>query len=566
MGMDSIRLNREGAQALKNDLRRINKARRSDIAAILGGLPGASGFFGTGTGADMINSNINVMYWQQGGLGLGNRDYYISNDPNEQAVLDAYKTYLNTIASLAGYNEKDAQRLVNNTIAIETSLAEAATTNEGLRDPGANYNPMSMTEVNSKYPHIDFKSYFKAQGLNSVDSIVIGQLGSIAAVDSILAKASIQSLRDYLAAGYISSASSFLSDDFINAGFELQKAVSGVQQIQPRWKRALSVPNGMLGEALGELYVAKYFPASSKEKMLTLVNNLRSALGQHISNLTWMSEATKARALEKLNAFTVKIGYPDKWRDYSALTIDPTLTYWENIKQAMLFVTALDVADYGKPVDKARWYMTPQTVNAYYSPSSNEICFPAGILQAPFFDPEADDAINYGAIGVVIGHEMTHGFDDQGRQFDKDGNFKEWWAPEDAEAFKILADKLVAQFDSVIVLGDTHANGRLTLGENIADQGGLRVAYTAYHNALGDNGAEIDGFTPDQRFYLSYANVWAANIRDAEILKRTKSDPHSLGRWRVNATLRNIEPFFAAFGIKEGDPMFRIPSDRVIIW
>lgn len=251
------------------------------------------------------------MYWQQGGLGLGNRDYYISNDPNEQAVLDAYKTYLNTIASLAGYNEKDAQRLVNNTIAIETSLAEAATTNEGLRDPGANYNPMSMTEVNAKYPHIDFKSYFKAQGLNSVDSIVIGQLGSIAAVDSILAKASIQSLRDYLAAGYISSASSFLSDDFINAGFELQKAVSGVQQIQPRWKRALSVPNGMLGEALGELYVAKYFPASSKEKMLTLVNNLRSALGQHISNLTWMSEATKARALEKLNAFTVKIGYPD---------------------------------------------------------------------------------------------------------------------------------------------------------------------------------------------------------------------------------------------------------------
>lgn len=566
MGMDSVRLNREGAQAIQADLRCINKAKRSDIAAILGGLPGASGFFGTGTGADMINSNINVMYWQQGGLGLGNRDYYISKDPNEQAVLDAYKKYLNTIATLAGYNEKDAQRLVNNTIAIETSLAEAATTNEGLRDPGANYNPMSMVEVKAKYPHIDFDAYFKAQGLNSVDSIVVGQLGSIAAVDSILAKASIQSLRDYVAAGYISSASSFLSDDFINAGFELQKAVSGVQQIQPRWKRALSVPNGMLGEALGELYVAKYFPASSKEKMLALVNNLKAALGQHISNLTWMSDATKAKALEKLNAFTVKIGYPDKWRDYSALTIDPMLTYWENIKQAMLFVTALDVADYGKPVDKARWYMTPQTVNAYYSPSSNEICFPAGILQAPFFDPEADDAINYGAIGVVIGHEMTHGFDDQGRQFDKDGNFKEWWAPEDAEAFKVLADKLVAQFDSIVVLGDTHANGRLTLGENIADQGGLRVAYTAYHNSLGDNGTDIDGFTPDQRFYLSYANVWAANIRDAEILKRTKSDPHSLGRWRVNATLRNIEPFFTAFGIKEGDPMFRVPSDRVIIW
>lgn len=566
MGMDSVRLNREGAQAIQADLRRINKAKRSEIATLMGGLPGVSAFCVTGTGPDMANSDINVMYWQQGGLGLGDRDYYIVEGEHEQAVLAAYKKYLGTIARLAGYSEKDAQRLVDNTITIETALAKAATSNEGLRDPGANYNPMAMADVKAKYPHIDFDAYFKAQGLNKLDNIVIGQLGSIAAADSILATASEQSLRDYLASGYISSAAPYLSDDFINAGFELQKVVSGVQQIQPRWKRALSVPNGLLGEALGELYVAKYFPASSKEKMLTLVNNLKAALGQHISNLTWMSEATKARAQEKLNAFTVKIGYPDKWRDYSALTIDPALAYWENIKSAMLFMTALDIADCGKPVDKGRWYMTPQTVNAYYSPSTNEICFPAGILQAPFFDPEADDALNYGAIGVVIGHEMTHGFDDQGRQFDKDGNFKEWWAPEDAQAFTALADKLVAQFDSVVVLDGVHANGRLTLGENIADQGGLRVAYTAYHNALGDKGEDIDGFTPDQRFYLSYANVWAANIRDAEILKRTKSDPHSLGRWRVNATLRNIEPFFNAFGIKEGDPMFRTPSDRVIIW
>lgn len=566
MGMDSVRLNHEGAKAIQADLRRINTAKRADIATLMGGLPGVSAFFGTGTGADMMNSNINVMYWQQGGLGLGDRDYYILEGEHEQTVLAAYKNYLGTIARLAGYSKIDAQRLVENTINIETALAKSATSNEGLRDPGANYNPMAMADVKAKYPHINFNAYFKAQGLNTLDSIVVGQLGSIAAVDSIMATASEQALRDYVASGYISSAASFLSDDFVNAQFELQKAISGVQQIQPRWKRALSIPNGMLGEALGELYVAKYFPASSKEKMLTMVNNLKTALGQHISNLTWMSEATKARALEKLNAFTVKIGYPDKWRDYSALTIDPSLTYWENIKNAMLFLTALDIADCGKPVDKARWFMTPQTVNAYYSPSSNEICFPAGILQAPFFDPEADDAINYGAIGVVIGHEMTHGFDDQGRQFDKDGNFKDWWAPEDAEAFNTLADKLVAQFDSIIVLGDTHANGRLTLGENIADQGGLRVAYTAYHNSLGDKGTDIDGFTPDQRFYLAYANVWAANIRDAEILKRTKSDPHSLGRWRVNATLRNIEPFFAAFGIKNGDPMFRKSSDRVIIW
>lgn len=566
LGMDSVRLNREGAKAIQKDLQRINQAKRSDIAGILGGLQGASGFFGTGTGADMINSNINVMYWQQGGLGLGDRDYYITDGEHEKAVLEAYKTYLYRVATLAGYKDADAKRLVDNAISIEVSLAQAATSNEGLRDPGANYNPMSMADVKAKYPHIDFDTYFKAQGLNKVDSLVVGQLASIAAVDSILATASEQALRDYIAAGYISSAAAFLSDDFVNANFELQKVLSGVQQIQPRWKRALSVPNGMLGEALGELYAAKYFPASSKEKMLVLVNNLKSALADHIANLTWMSEATKAKAIEKLNAFTVKIGYPDKWRDYTALTIDPTLTFWENVQNAMQFLTALDVADYGKPVDKGRWYMTPQTVNAYYSPSSNEICFPAGILQKPFFDPEADDALNYGAIGVVIGHEMTHGFDDQGRQFDKDGNFKDWWAPEDAEAFNALAEILVAQFDSIKVLGDTHANGRLTLGENIADQGGLRVAYTAYHKALGSEGKVIDGFTPDQRFYLSYANVWAANIRDAEILKRTKTDPHSLGCWRVNASLRNIEPFFKAFNIKEGDPMFRPESERVIIW
>ncbi len=327
------------------------------------------------------------------------------------------------------------------------------------------------------------------------------------------------------------------------------------------------MPNGILGEALGELYVEKYFPATSKEKMLTLVENLRTALGQHIDNLTWMSDSTKARAHEKLNAFTVKIGYPDKWRDYSDLDIDPELSYWENVQNAILFNDRYNLNDYGKPVDRSRWHMSPQTVNAYYDPTTNEICFPAGILQAPYFNPEADDAENYGAIGVVIGHEMTHGFDDQGRQFDKNGNFANWWTDADAEAFNKLADGLVAQFDSIVVAGDTHANGRLTLGENIADQGGLRVAYTAYHNALGDSeGETVDGYTPDQRFFISYANVWAGNIREEEALQRTKTDPHSLGRWRVNASLRNLEPFFEAFDIKEGDAMYRPAEERVVIW
>ena len=301
--------------------------------------------------------------------------------------------------------------------------------------------------------------------------------------------------------------------------------------------------------------------------MLDLVNNLKTALGQHIEALTWMGDSTKVKALEKLSTFTVKIGFPDKWRDYSNLTIDPTKSYWENVQAAIKYNVDFSLADYGKPVDQTRWYMPPQTVNAYYSPLSNEICFPAGILQAPFFDPEADDALNYGAIGVVIGHEMIHGFDDQGRQFDKDGNLKDWWTTEDAEAFNKLADQLVAQFDEIIVLGDTHANGRFTLGENIADQGGLRVAFTAYQNSLqGKERKDIDGFTPEQRFYLAYANVWAANIRDEEILSRTKTDPHSLGRWRVNATLRNLQPFFDAFNVKEGDNMFRAADDRVVIW
>lgn len=567
LGMDSVRLNNDGAKPVQADLEKIRKAKRGDIMTLMATLPGLGVFFGTGVEADMKNSDMNVMYWSQGGLGLGDRDYYLEDTDRAKSVRNAYIKYLETVAQLAGYSSKDAQRLAKNSMKIETQLAQAAMSREELRNPAASYNPMSTADIEKQYPNVKLSQYFKAQGLDNVDNVIVGQPKSMAAVNTILAKASEQELRDYMAADYLSSAARYLSDDFINANFELSKVISGVEQMQPRWKRALAVPNGMLGEALGELYVAKYFPPSSKEKMLTLVNNLRTALGQHIDSLPWMSDATKAKAHEKLDAFTVKIGYPDKWRDYSKLTVDPSKSYWENVQGAILFNQDFNNSDFGKPVDKSRWYMSPQTVNAYYSPLSNEICFPAGILQAPFFMPDADDALNYGAIGVVIGHEMTHGFDDQGRQFDKDGNFNNWWTDADAEAFTKLADGLVEQFDSVVVLGDTHANGRFTLGENIADQGGLRVSYTAYHNSLGDSEGEvIDGFTPDQRFYLSYANVWAGNIRDAEILSRTKTDSHSLGRWRVNQTVRNIQPFFNAFGIKEGDKMWLAPTDRVIIW
>ena len=386
--------------------------------------------------------------------------------------------------------------------------------------------------------------------------------------------APLDDIRYYLAAQYIDAAANYLSDDFIDASFDFYgRAMSGKQEQKPRWKRAMSVPNSTLGEAVGEIYVAKYFPEKDKIRMLEMVRNLQTALSQHIAGLDWMSDATKAKAQEKLAAFTVKIGYPDKWKDYTTLAIDPSKSYWENIVEANKWYTADNIADLGKPVDRDEWYMTPQTVNAYYNPTTNEICFPAAILQPPFYNPDADDAVNYGAIGVVIGHEMTHGFDDQGRNFDKDGNMNNWWTEEDAAAFKAKTEILVKQFDAIEVLPAKDgqpaifANGALSLGENIADQGGLRVARTAYRNSLEgkETPAPIDGFTPAQRFYLGYATLWAQNIRDEEIARLTKIDVHSLGKWRVNATLRNLQDFYDAFGITEG-AMFLPEAERVVIW
>lgn len=566
MGMDSVRLNKEGMQPLAEDLAVIAATPREKIVELLATMPGMGVFFGTGVDADLKDSNTNTMYWAQGGLGLGDRDYYTDDTERAHKVMDAYRTYLETIAGLIGYDNEAAKRFADNVITLETELAQDQMTNTERRDIGAQYNPTAVAKLVEDYPSVDLKKYFELQKLD-VDTIIIDSPKYYATVAKAIAEKDEQMLHDYMTASYVSNAAPYLSDNFTDAAFELEKAMSGVEEQRPRWKRALSVPNGILGEAVGQLYVEKYFPESSKERMLKLVGNLQKALGQHIDNLTWMSDTTKARAHEKLATFHVKIGFPDKWRDYSALDIDPTLPYWKNVQNAIIFNQDYNNSDYGKPVDRERWLMSPQTVNAYYNPTTNEICFPAGILQPPFFDPEADDAVNYGAIGVVIGHEMTHGFDDQGRQFDKDGNFADWWTEADAQAFNALADKLVAQFDSIIVAGDTHANGRLTLGENIADQGGLRVARTAYLNSLeGSEGPVIDGLTPEQRFYLAYANVWAGNIRDDEILSRTVSDPHSLGRWRVNATLRNIAPFFEAFDIVEGDPMFLPESERVVIW
>ena len=568
--MDSARRNREGAQPVMADIAKIQNMKLADLNDIITWEQSNIGspFFGCGVEADLMNSDINALYISQPGLGLPDRDYYIVASKENQQIMVAYTNYLEKIFTLVGYNKKAAKKAAKNIIALESKIAEWSMSREEQRDIAKMYNPVPYAQLCEEYNSIDWKSVFNSLNLNNIDTVIITQPKALKQVNDLMPKLSLQEVKDYLVFNYISSASSYLSNDFTEANFEMySKTLQGTKEMQPLWKRALNVPNGILGEAVGELYVAKYFGNGSKEKMLKIVNNLKIALGEHIATLPWMSETTKINALVKLNSFTVKIGYPDKWKDYSGITVDVNKSYWENVKNAIIFKSKEEYAKCGKQVDRDEWFMTPQTVNAYYNPTTNEICFPAGILQPPFFDVNADDASNYGAIGVVIGHEMTHGFDDQGRNFDQNGNMKDWWTEEDANRFKELTSILVKQYDSIIVLGDEHANGKFTLGENIADHGGLRVSYTAFKKTQqGRSEEKTDGFTPDQRFFLSYAGVWAGNIRDAEILRRTKTDPHSLGRWRVNAALKNIEPFFKAFNIKEGDPMFLAPAERVTIW
>lgn len=572
LGMDSVRLNNEGAAPLRGQLSRIEAMTDDNFIETVSWMHNgiASVFFGTGVSSDMKDSNKNIMYIAEGGLGLGDRDYYLEKSETNDRIMAAYEIYVKRLMELIGYDEQAQQRVWDNVIYIETEMAKAKMTREMRRNPQLRYNIKSFADLEQEYPSIDWTVYFKELGIENLEQANVSSTGFMEALNKLLPTLSLQAKKDYMTFNAVDDATGLLSDDFADASFELyDRVMKGKEEMEPRWKRAMAVPGSMFGEAVGELYVNKYFPAENKAYMIGLVENLREALGEHIDNLSWMSDATKAKAREKLAAFTVKIGYPDKWKDYSGIEIDPSKSYLENVYNASVWYVQDNYSKLGKPVDKDEWHMTPQTVNAYYNPTTNEICFPAGILQAPYFDITADDALNYGGIGVVIGHEMTHGFDDQGRQFDKEGNLQDWWTAEDAEAFTKLADALAAQFDRIEVAPGVHANGRFTLGENIADQGGLRVALTAYKKSQKAKGVEpetIDGFSPLQRFYLSYAGLWAGNIRSEEILSRTKTDPHSLGRWRVNATLRNIAPFFDAFAIKDGDPMFRPVQERVVIW
>lgn len=566
-GLDSTRLNAEGAAPLKKYVDEIYAAAdKAALVKIIAGLHNVSesSFFGSYVMSDLADSDTQILYLGQGGLGIGDRDYYV--EAENAAIKEGYRNFLAKVFALTGVAEPE--KAATNALAVEDVLATNSWTSVQERNIQAQYNPCSTEELIKNYPGFDWKLYFETRGIADQQKLIVSEPSFFAAFAEYFDGADIDVLKDYVAGQLIQSATGSLSDEFYAASFDFfSTQMSGIKEQKPRWKRAMQVPNSILGEAVGKMYVTKYFPESSKTKMLDLVGNLKKAFSQHIDELDWMSDSTKAKAHEKLDNFTVKIGYPDKWKDYSTLDIDPEKSYYENLRAAGAWYVADNMAKLGQPTDRTEWGMSPQTVNAYYNPTTNEICFPAAILQPPFFNPDADDAVNYGAIGVVIGHEMSHGFDDQGRLFDKNGNMSDWWTAEDAEKFKAKAQVLVAQFDEVEVVPGVHANGSLSLGENIGDHGGLSISYTAMQNAIeGKNIGLIDGFTPEQRFYLSYGTIWAQNITDEEKARLTKLDVHSLAENRVNVSLKNFQTFFDAFGIKDGDPMWRPESERVHIW
>ena len=569
MGLDEERLNREGAEPIRQALNYIFSIdNREELISKIANLhiEGVGAFFYSYPAADLEDSNMTILYMEQGGLGMGNRDYY--TDEKNAELKAGYRVYLEKIFTLAGV-EGDVAKMVDDVMAVEDRLAAKHWTNVECRDIAKGYNPYTYEQFKAQYKGVDWDAYFRAMGVRKIEKIVVSQPSSFANTLATLKTASLDELRAYVAAHYISAASSYLSEDFAMASFEFfGKAMSGTQEIKPRWKRAMSVPNSVLSEAVGQMYVAKYFPESDKARVEEMVANIQKAFSKHIEALDWMGDETKVKAQEKLAAFTVKIGYPNKWKNYSTLVVDPAKSYWANVVEANRWYTMDEMSEVGKPVDREKWLMSPQTVNAYYMPTTNEICFPAAILQPPFYNSNADDAVNYGAIGVVIAHEMTHGFDDQGSQFDKDGNMKDWWTKEDRAAFEKKTQVLVDQFNAIEILPGLYADGKFSLGENIADQGGLRLAFTGLTDYAWAEGrpADIDGFTGEQRFYIGYATLWAQNITDKEKENLTKNDVHSLGRNRVNATLRNIQSWYDAFNVTEKDAMYMPAEERVVIW
>ena len=570
--MDSVRLNREGAAPLKPVLAKVeaikNKKEYQLVMAQLDYQGVGAMMFGISVGADQRNASQNIVGISQGGIGLGERDYYLNDDEQTVKVRNAYKEYIKTLFQLVGDDEQTAQKKTDVLLAIETRIAKASYDNVKLRDVNANYHKIGYAQLISDYPGIDWGNIFLAQGFPPFAEVDMAQPEPIKEVEKILEETSLDDLKTYAEAKVISSATNSLSDEFRAASFKFNQTLSGVKQDRPRWKRAVGVVSGVLGEAIGKLYVEKYFPESSKQRMLDLVHNLQTALAERIDEASWMEQATKDQAKDKLSNFIIKIGYPDKWRDYSGLEIDPSLSLYDNLTRVTAFLTK-DYIDrkVNKPVDKSEWHMTPQTVNAYYNPTTNEICFPAAILQAPFFDPEADDAVNYGAIGCVIGHEMSHGFDDQGCQFDKNGNQNNWWTAADKANYDKRTKVLEEYFSNYEVQPGKKINGKLTLGENIGDNGGLNIAFRAFSNLMKTKKLPvIDGFTPEQRFFLAWGRVWAANTSDEMTDYLLKVDPHSPNQARVNGALPHIDAWYDAFNVKKSDKMYVPKSKRAHIW
>ncbi len=569
--MDSVSLNKQGLEPIREDLQSIATCYDAkELFRLYSSLQvkGISGMFGYYIDADIKDSKNNLLQVRQSGLHMRQKDYYIDTDTATEAIREAYKQYMsNMFLRCKVAKEEDCAQRVSDVLAIETRLAKASKSNTELRDDEANYHKMATSQFYKQYPGLQLQHYLSIHGADKARELSVGQPEFMKEVEAIWNDTPLQTLKDYVSWQLIDAASSYLDDAMRAENFAFYgKVMSGRQEDRPRWKRAVSATESALGEAVGQLYVEKYFPAKAKERMTELVRNLQVALGERIDAQEWMSDSTKAVAHDKLNAFVVKIGYPDKWKDYSKLEIGRN--YWTNIKNVAVWENFDEIERrLNKPVDNTVWYMTPQTVNAYYNPTTNEICFPAGILQPPFFDMNADDAFNYGAIGVVIGHEMTHGFDDQGAKYDKDGNLRQWWTDEDTRRFEERTHVMRDFFNKIEVLPGLHADGQLTLGENMADHGGLQVAFQAFQNATKDAPLSTqDGFTPEQRFFIAYAGAWAGNIRDEEIRNLTKADPHSLGRWRVNGALPHIDAWYEAFGITESDPMFVPKSERVTIW
>ena len=570
--MDSVRLNREGWRPIKPTLDKIaaikNRKEYQLVCAQLDRNGESTMMFGIGAGADQKDSEWNLVAVGQGGLGLGERDYYLSDDAQNKRVLEAYKQYLKKLFTLTGADEATAEKKTQAVIAIETEIAKASYDKVKQRDIDANYHKMTYTKLISDFPGIDWGNVFLASGFPAFDYVDVGQPEPIHAVEKILAETPLDDLKTYAEAKVISGATSKLSDDFRKASFELRKAMVGSKQDQPRWKRAVAVVSDRLGEAIGKMYVERYFPESSKKRMLELVHNLQTALAQRIDEATWMGDATKAQAKDKLSNFIVKIGYPDKWKNYDGLQVNDSLSLYENLCNISRWATDDYIAKrVNKKVDKSLWQMTPQTINAYYDPSTNEICFPAAILQPPFFDPNADDAVNYGAIGGVIGHEMSHGFDDQGSQFDKYGNQRNWWTAQDKKNFDVRTKVLADWFSSFEVLPGMKVNGKQTLGENIGDNGGLNVAFRALQNSMKEHPLAVkDGFTPEQRFFLAWGRVWASNMTDEVVKYLLTVDVHSPNYARVNAALPMIDAWYKAFNVKKGDKMFVPKNKRAHVW